>query len=210
MEELKEILAPYALKALGHCPVLPSDGIAGRTLILIGPDEPRFWPLFTQSDEYLDGNPDAMDRWSKRILDAVAQEQGMVAVYPFGGAPFHPFITWALRSGAAWSSPVHLLVHRNAGLFVSYRGALVTEAPIDVSLDKPRPCDDICADQPCKTACPVDAFSDGYDVASCKTFVRSAAGRDCRDHGCRVRRACPIGQGTRLPAQAAFHMDAFL
>jgi hypothetical protein len=34
---------------------------------------------------------------------------------------------------------------------------------------------------------------------------------DCRDHGCRARRSCPIGAGFRyLPDQARFHMAAFL
>ncbi|MEY1554604.1 ferredoxin [Yoonia sp. R2331] len=207
MTDLATLLAPYALTALGRCPLGPDDGVSGRSLVLIGPDEPRFWQTFAGSAECRDGAPDPLDRWSKRVLDAVATQLGTTAVYPFGGPPFHPFIGWALRCGVVWSSPISLLVHNDAGLFVSFRGALVLDAPAPAT-KAARPCD--ACHQPCKTACPVDAFADGYDVAACKAHVRAAAGHDCRSGGCLARRACPVGQHRRLPAQSAFHMEAFL
>ena len=119
-------LADVGLMSMGHFSVQQSDGLDHDhgTLILLGPDEPAFWGLFSASPEYLDGNPDPMDRWSRRMIDAIATKTGGVAYYPFGGPPFQPFYTWALRSGRAWASPIGFLVHDIAGLFASYRGAV--------------------------------------------------------------------------------------
>ncbi len=179
-----------------------------RTLLLVGPDEPGFWNKFTQSPIYQDGQPDPLDRWSKSVLDPIARQRGGIALYPSDGPPYQPFYTWALRTGRSWASPIGFLVHDQAGLFASYRGALLLPWEMNATPSQ-RPCD-ICADQPCKAACPVDAFAQGYDVDACKSHLRNAAGQDCMTKGCAARRACPVGQGKRLPAQAAFHMEAFL
>ncbi len=195
---------------MGWFALTPDDDLPLQTgtLLLVGPDEPRFWDIFTQSSHYHDGQPDPLDRWSKSVLDPIAKGFGGHAVYPSDGPPYHPFYTWALRTGRSWASPIGFLVHDQAGLFASYRGALLLPWVMEADAGK-RPCDG-CPDQPCKTACPVDAFVGGYDVAACKSHLLSAAGRDCLSTGCAARRACPVGQGRRLPAQAAFHMEAFL
>lgn len=194
---------------LGQCPLVKSDSLPhdGGSLLLLGPNEPDFWPLFSKSPEYADGQPDPMDRWSRRIIDKIAVAAGGTAYFPFGGEPFHPFYTWALRSGRTWASPVGFLVHDEAGLFVSYRGAiwLPDDLPASVSA---QPCTTCAA--PCKTACPVDALGETYDVESCKSHLRLPKGASCMTEGCAARRACPVGQSRRLPAQAAFHMEAFL
>ncbi len=208
MAKLDAALTPLGLRALGHFATTSADPGAGKTLVLIGPDEPHFWPHFSRAPEMSDGQPDPMDRWSKRVLDDVAKQVGGEAFFPFGGAPYQPFYTWAQRSGQCWPSPINFLVHAKAGLFVSFRGAIVLPTASAAMPAPPKPCDTCAA--PCLSACPVKAFADGYDVAACKAHVASAAGTDCRDNGCLARRACPVGQGLRLPAQAAFHMEAFL
>lgn len=197
------------LALLGRCPLEVSDGLhhQGGSLALLGPDEPCFWPLFTDAPEYRDGQPDPMDRWSRRVIDALAADAGGVGYYPFGGAPFHPFYSWALRTGAAWASPIGFLVHETAGLFASYRGAIWLPE-VYVPTTGTKPC--LTCDAPCKTACPVGAFSDGYDVSICKTHVQSPQGVQCLTTGCAARRACPVGANRRIPAQSAFHMEAFL
>jgi len=195
-------LAPLGLRALGDCP----EGHS--TITLIGPDEPAFWGVFCKSPEYHDGAPDPLDRWSARVLGAVAEELDAEALFPFGGPPYAPFFTWAKLSGRFWASPIDFLVHDDAGLFVSFRGAIRWQAEPQPGTG-PKPCL-TCAGQPCASACPVGAFHHGYDVAACKAHVASDAGTTCRTSGCLARRACPVGQGTRLPAQAAFHMEAFL
>ncbi len=178
------------------------------TLMLVGPDEPRFWDIFTQSTAYQDGQPDPLDRWSKSVLDPIAQQCGGRALYPSDGPPYYPFYSWALRTGRSWASPIGFLVHDQAGLFASYRGAVLLPWETETVQGR-QPCDN-CVDQPCKTACPVDTFANGYDVEACKSYLRKPNGRGCMTTGCAARRACPVGQGKRRPAQAAFHMEAFL
>lgn len=195
-------LAGERLIALGHC------DLEGRTLVLVGPDEPAFWDHFTASEEYHDRQADPLDRWSRRVLDGIAADTGAEAIYPFGGPPYRPFQTWAVQTGRFWPSPIGFLVHDTVGLFVSFRGALLLSEHWPAAPAQ-NPCLS-CAAQPCKSACPVDAFADGYDVGACKAHICAPAGADCLTAGCRARRSCPIGQGNRLPAQATFHMKAFL
>ncbi len=197
---LSALLEPLALTVLGHV----SDG--AQTLVLIGPDEPAFWDRFTDSPEYHDGAADPMDRWSRRVLTDIATQVGGKAVFPFGGPPFEPFQSWALASGQFWTSPIGFLVHETRGLFVSFRGAIRLPAPLP-AIAAASPCPDCAA--PCASACPVDAFRHGYDVVACKAHIASPEGQDCMTQGCRARRACPVGQGLRLPDHARFHMEAF-
>ncbi len=198
------------LVARATAPVLPEDGLAPdiRSVVLLGPEEPAFWPHFTASAEYRDGAPAPLDRWSRRIIGKIACDLGAKAIFPFGGPPWRPFTRWALRSGQVWTSPVGLLVDADMGLFVSFRGAIALReacAPPDAT----NPCT-TCTNQPCRTACPVGALAPtGYDVPACHACLDQPEGADCLSLGCAVRRACPVGQARRLPTQSAFHMKAF-
>ncbi|MBV0913113.1 ferredoxin [Anianabacter salinae] len=209
LAEIDAAASEWSLSVLGALHAEPKDGVDGATIVLLGPREPGFWDRFTGSDEYGDGLPDPLDRWSRRVVTALADRIGARAEFPFGGPPFRPFIDWALRSGAAWQSPVGLLVHRSAGLMVSYRGALVLQGALDLGAPARAPCD-TCAGQPCRAACPAGALTpSGYDVPLCKAHVRSPEGEACRG-GCLVRRACPVSQAYgRRAEQSAFHMRAF-
>lgn len=181
------------------------------TLVMIGPDEPGFWTLFSTSDEYLDGARDPLDRWSKRVITALAEDWGGTAIFPSDGPPYAPFLFWALRSGQAWSSPVGMLVHEAAGLFISYRAAIALPQRLDLPPAGSEPCAPCY--RPCEAACPVGALAAGqaYDVARCKKHMRTPEGETCRTEGCLVRRACPVAVGfARRPEQSAFHMRAFL
>nr|WP_299784471.1 ferredoxin [uncultured Marivita sp.] len=182
------------------------------TLVLLGPDEPNFWAIFTASPEYRDGQAHPLDRWSKRVVSELATPLGGTGIFPYDGPPYAPFLLWAERTGQSWPSPVGLLVHDTAGLFISFRAALALRERIELPLSPLRaPCDS-CAGTPCKTACPVGALVEGqaYDVPACMAHIRSPEGAACRE-GCLVRRACPVSQRFgRLPEQSAFHMRAFL
>ena len=202
--------ATERLAIRGTAPIQPEDGLPPtlRSIILLGPDEPAFWPHFQTSPESQDGAPGPLDRWSRRVIGRLACSHGAKALFPFGGPPWRPFIAWALRSGRAHQSPVSLLVHPDTGLFFSLRGAiaLTTSLPPDPALN---PCDS-CAARPCLTTCPPVALTaGGYDVAACHAFLDTTAGTVCMGQGCAVRRACPVGRDRRLPAQSAFHMKAF-
>ncbi len=208
MQSLKPAPETVALTVLG---VVREGG----SVVLLGPG-PGFWPAFCRAPEYADGAPDPLDRWSKRVIGALAAEWGGVAVFPSDGPPFAPFIAWALASGQVWSSPVGLLCHASQGLWCSFRGAihlpgrLPDHPPTTPGTPRPSPCDS-CPGQPCRTACPVSALTpEGYDTARCHAFLDTAPGHDCMERGCAVRRACPVAaRHGRQEAQSRFHMRAF-
>ena len=208
---LEGAAAPHGLSVLGWFDARPEDALPGgaAALALLGPADGRMWSAFRTAPEAVDGAPDPLDRWSARVIGALAADLGAHALFPFGGPPWHPFIAWAQRTGRVFASPVGLLVHDTAGLMVSFRGALAFAEPFGLPASAgPSPCDS-CAGQPCRTACPPAALTPaGYDVPACRAHVVSDAGAECRA-GCLVRRACPVGQGLRPAAQSAFHMAAF-
>ena len=201
----------HRLMPLGLCQRADAPLPEGvKTLVLLGPDQRDFWAHFTQSPEYRDGAPDPMDRWSERVIGAMAQALGGQAFFPFGTRPPHPFYTWALATGRIWSSPVQFLVHERAGLWVSFRGAIGFGQTVTDTDPPPRnPCDGCPA--PCANACPVAALTPaGYDVAACHDYLDSAPGAACMSRGCAVRAVCPVSQATgRAPAHSAFHMRQF-
>ncbi len=181
------------------------------TLLLLGPDEPNFWPALQASAEWQNGDPDPVDRWSRCVISDWARDIGATPLFPFGGPPYQPFFSWALRTGRIHASPILLLVHDRAGLFVSFRGALALPDRIDVPPAPPSPCLS-CETQPCRTACPVAALQpEGYDVPACKAHIAGPDDAACLTRGCAARRACPVSDAFgRLPEQSAYHMRRFL
>ncbi len=210
--EIESRAAEHALSVLGGFLVTPEDGLpADRgTLLLLGPAGAGFWPHLTVQPEWQDGSPDPVDRWSRRVIGRMACDLGAKAYFPFGGPPFRPFYSWALRTGRIHASPVRFLVHDSAGLMVSFRGALALQERLALPLAPPAPCA-TCLDRPCLTACPPRALTEaGYDVPSCHDFLETRAGRDCMDRGCAVRRACPVSvTHARVENQSAYHMQQF-
>jgi len=183
------------------------------TLALVGMVGRTNWPAFAASREYADGESHPLDRFSRRVVGALAERLGARALFPFAGPPYYPFQRWAQQAAGFSPSPLGLLVHREYGLWASFRGALAFGEPIDLpaSPASARPCDG-CAEKPCLSACPVGAFTGaGYNVEACTAHLRSVAGHGCRHDGCLARRACPIGQGQAYgPEQARFYMEAFV
>ena len=208
---IQGLLDPHFLTVLGGFAV--ADGEAGfphgtRTLLLIGPQEPGFWPHMQVQPEW--GEPDPVDRWSRRVVGRIACDLGATALFPFGGPPYQPFFSWALRTGSVWESPVRLLVQDKQGLFVSFRGALALRDALDRPPAPPRPCD-TCAAKPGLTACPVAALTGaGYDVPGCHAYLDQPEGAICLTGGCLVRGSCPVSQAyARMPEQSAYHMRQF-
>lgn len=204
--------AAHRLAILGgfHADADPGLPRGTRTLLLLGPAGAGYWAHLTAQPEWRDGAPDPVDRWSRRVIGRMACDLRAKALFPFGGPPWHPFVAWALRTGHVWESPVRLLVHDRAGLFVSFRGALALRETLDLPPPGARPCD-ACAARPCLSACPPRALTGaGYDVPSCHAFLDTAPGRACLAGGCRVRAACPLSEPhARMPAQSAYHMRQF-
>ncbi len=182
------------------------------TLVLLGNAGPDMWAVVGAVVESSNArNP--LDDWIKQHVGAMAAELGAVPLYPFGGPPFLPFLSWAERAEPVASSALGILIHADYGLWHAYRAALAFPVRFDVPRfgEVRRPCDS-CVDKPCLNTCPVGAFSqERFDVASCGAHVAAPAGADCLGTGCRARRACPVGQGyAYAPEQARFHMAAFL
>jgi ferredoxin len=184
-----------------------------RTIVLAGMAGRDGWSAFAASPEAADGADHPLDRWSRRVIEALARDLGATALFPFGGPPFWPFQQWARRSEPVYPSPIGLLIHPAYGLWHSYRGALGFRQALDVPevAAARSPCES-CRERPCLNACPVGAFSSaGYDVAACAGHLERPAGADCMSAGCRARRACPVGaEHAYGEEQANFSMRAFL
>ena len=191
-----------------------AGALAGlKTIVLVGMAGRDCWGAFAASPEAHDGLDHPLDRFSRRVIGALAADLGALALFPFGRPPHWPFQQWARRAEPVHPSPIGILIHPYYGLWHSYRGALGFAGAFEIPTQEtsPSPCDS-CAERPCLSACPVGAFSGlGYDVAACAAHLRNAAGADCMSAGCRARRACPVGaEHAYGPEQANFIMRAFL
>jgi len=214
--EIAEALAPYGLMVRGGFHPTPADAVPGdpATLVMVGNAGPAMWRALAAAQAGADdGSANPLDDWVHAILTGVATQFDAIPLFPFGGPPFLPFQRWAQRAEPVHPSPLGVLIHPDHGLWHAYRGALAFEQKLDLPARaaQPRPCD-TCADKPCLSACPVDAFGGaGYDVPTCVAHISKTAGADCMELGCRARRACPVGRDhVYAPEQAAFHMAAFL
>jgi len=193
-----------------------ADDLPGRdnvgTLVLAGFTGNNNWRYFKHSGEACDGKPDPLDRWSLRVIGALAAELGATAMFPFTGPPWLPFLRWARKAEPLHPSPLGMLIHPDWGLWHAWRGALAFRERLELPPQDRRPSScDTCSDKPCLATCPVSAFTpEKYHVAACVAHIDSAHGLDCMEEGCRARRACPIGAVHRYsPDQAGFHMRAF-
>jgi hypothetical protein len=170
-DSIAEEARAAGLDVFGAFHPAPEDDVPSPagTLLLLGPHEPGFWPRVRAAPEFTDGQPDPLDRWSRRVVGRLACALGGKALFPFGGPPWHPFYRWALRSGRSWSSPVQLLVHDRAGLMVSYRGAIALRPRLDLPAPPSAP--------PC-TACPRIWLRNSL-VRSCCGLEKNSSGSFC-------------------------------
>ena len=208
-EELRAAVEPSGFRLNGGFHDEDAEA-GGGTVALIGHAGPLLWQRF--SADHHDG-PDPLDRWTRTTLAPVAERFGAALVLPNDGPPFRPFQRWAQRAEPVHPSPLGLLVHPRYGLWHALRAAMIfpDRRAVPPRNEAPSPCE-TCADRPCLTACPVGAF-DGttYAADRCAAHVRTEAGRDCREQGCRARHACPVGKDWAwADEQQAFHMAAFL
>lgn len=189
-----------------------ADGRPVATLVLVGVVGRSSWDAFQASPEARQ-TPHPLDRWSRRVVDALAAELGAEGLFPFAGPPYLPFLRWAQRAEPVHPSPIGPLIHPDYGLWHAYRGALAFAERIGLPPPdtRSRPCD-TCAGKPCLATCPVNAFSaGGYDVPVCIEHIAGSSGDACLSGGCLARRACPVGITYQYPRdQMGFHMRAFL
>ncbi|MDE2694068.1 MAG: ferredoxin, partial [Paracoccaceae bacterium] len=156
--EIESLVKKESLSILGGFYPRSGDDAPSnsKTLILLGPDEPNFWEVFKTSSEYKNSIINPLDNWSERIINSIASKLNAKPVFPFGGPPYQPFYKWALRTQRSYESPIKLLVHDKAGLFVSFRGALSFNFIVKLPPTSKSPCIECPA--PCLISCPVNAF----------------------------------------------------
>ena len=212
-ERIAELSAAEGLTVTGWFHPEPEHGAPpdARTLLLLGYGGGEMWARFSASPQYRDAAPHSLDRWSTRVIGALANMVGGEALFPFGGPPYQPFIRWIYAGEPLHQSRLGMAIHPERGLWSGWRGALALAERInlpDIAEAAP-PCDGCPA--PCRAACPVGAFTDaGYDAAACRAHLNSGDGDACRNGGCLARRACPVGRDyAQSETQAAFHLEAF-
>ena len=209
--------------------VRPADGFpAGvASAVLVGHIGAREFARFRRSPEWA-MVADPLDRYTERVITALARQFGARVVFPHQGPPWWPFQRWAMRAEVVFPSPLQILIHPQHGLWHAYRAALMFAAPLAGLADPPvasrsdprsdsapdpaqNPCVQ-CQARPCLSACPVDAFGEhGFDSGRCAGHLRSAAGRSCVEQGCAARNACPVAPLNQYGVeQQQFHMRAFV
>jgi hypothetical protein len=209
LTRIERALVPHGLILRGGFhPENDEAGLEGvGTVILVGNAGSAMWEA---SVPRIDAERNPLDRWTKDVIDPIAEKFCARAIYPFG-ADAPPFQRWALRAETVYPSPLGILIHPEYGLWHAYRGALLFEEQLELSSRSvaPSPCDS-CDAKPCLSSCPVDAFSGtAYDVAACASHLASS-NQTCLSAGCLARNACPVGDKWRYPeAQIRFHMAAF-
>jgi len=218
---LRDFLKPLGLSLLGSLPLTDEDrvpdisaSLPARHLLLIGNGGSSFWLSFRNSPEFEDGLADPLDRWSRRLGNLLAKRLGGLAIFPFDGPPYPPFLTWAGKTGQVVSSRLSMFMHERFGLWHAYRFALALPGLTDqspVGSEFKSACL-TCKDKPCLQACPVNAFADqSYRADLCMDYLRNDSTTACRQTGCEARKACPVGRAfTYVPEHAKFHMDAFV
>ncbi len=199
------VLGGFAVAADDRAPPLPG-GAAPGFCTLIGNAGPEMWAAFSAARRE---EPHPLNAWNRRVLDPVAEALGALAVYPFD-EPFLPFHLWAGRTGTIFPSPMTPAIHPLYGTWFGLRGALFSAAPLCPPAPPAAPPCESCAGKPCLAACPSGAIQ-GNDPAACLDWLEARPESDCVAQACRARRACPVGRAfAYAPAQARFHMEAFV
>ena len=220
LADLTEVLARHGLRVRGG---FATDGASDgdilavapwtQTVILIGNVGSELWDKSSAEIQAL-GDPDPLDRWTRSVIEPIAASVDGLALFPFAGPPYWPFQRWAERAEGVRSSPIGIQIHPEFGLWHAYRAAILLHHAVALPRqEQAHPCD-TCADRPCLTRCPVNAFSSaGYEVDRCVEHVVAVQYDvgSCSEVGCLARSACPVGTAWRYrPEHACFHMHAFV
>ncbi len=180
---------------LGWFAPTPEDRVpdAPRFVILIGNAGPTCSSRFARER---DPGHDAMDDWTREVVEDLARDLDARALYPFDMNPPWPFSAGrgAAVRGTSRPWPQHPPYHSGYAR-LSRRTSVPRGIRHSGTAPRTAPLRQLRA-KPCLTACPVGAF-DGtsYDVPACARHIATPAGEACMGRGCLARHACPVGQG---------------
>ena len=207
LNDLSRSLAQVGLRILhvGAANV-PGTPVDRGSAILVGQVGSELWPSFSLSPECQDGDADAMDRWSRRVISACAPS--LAYFNPSDGPPFLPIM--ALTQGGAYSpSPLGLQVHAEFGLWTAFRGVLFSEDILPASPSLPAPDASVFAGA--YGACPGGSLTHehGLDPFACGKNLLADPNSPCWE-GCMARRACSLCKEHQYNSDhARFHAAAY-
>lgn len=176
-------------------------------LVLVGNAGATLW---SHIDPGWLAKEDPIDQYSQATvtawLDTFWPGREPLWLYP---APFVvPLLPLAQQAGWMAPSPLGSGVHPTYGPWLAMRAAFLLSEPLPLTPTAPlaaSPCD-TCDEQPCLTACPVQALSkeEPPNLKVCLSH-RWSESSSCADR-CLARLACPVGASHRYPqAQIRYH-----
>ena len=190
-----------------------------RSVILIGFAGRSFWVVLqrflSENPEFRDTREDRIDDYTllqfksaSKILDDEKVNYWMA--FPFGSSgPTLDFSKLGELGGVGVKSLMGILIHPEYGLWVSLRGAIITDLEFS-QYDEPLPSFNPCphCHKPCISVCPASTVSEnGWDYNACMKFRISTD--TCRNN-CASRRACPYGNEHQYSEEQLSHHHKFV
>ncbi|MGE4130912.1 MAG: hypothetical protein AB7F86_04705 [Bdellovibrionales bacterium] len=173
-----------------------------QSLVLVGNGGPDFWRHLKKPVEE---SSHPFDRTTIEALEAALDGAGLFWLYP-NPRLIPPIQKMARHMNLARPSLLGLDLNRDFGPWFAIRAVLLTKELIPATTHAPfePPCDS-CNDQPCRSACPVEAVGDEFRLSRCADY-RLARGSKCEDR-CLARLACPYQKGQQYDMpQTQYHM----
>src|SRR4051794_17765625 len=98
LDDLTSALAPLGMMPRGGFAPAPEDAVPtledgrqARTLVLVGNAGPAIYRHFFAAEESRSQAANPLDGWTRRVIEPIAARFGAMALFPFGGPPWHPF-----------------------------------------------------------------------------------------------------------------------
>jgi epoxyqueuosine reductase QueG len=190
-----------------------------KSVILVGFAGRGFWEMLQgflkENPEFRGTREDWIDDYTLFQFMSASQifedeNVNYEMTFPFGsGGLSIDFSKLGELGGVGVKSLMGILIHPEYGLWISLRGAIVTDlefAHYDEPLSSFNPCPE--CSKPCISACPANTVSEnGWDYTACMKFRLSDD--TCRDN-CASRRACPYGKEHQYSEEQLAHHHRFV
>jgi epoxyqueuosine reductase len=190
-----------------------------KSVILVGFTGRGFWEtlqrFLKENPGFRDTREDWIDDYTLLQFMSTAEifeyeKVNYTMSFPFGSAGLAlDFSKLSELGGVGVKSLMGILIHPEYGLWISLRGAIVTDlefAYYDEPLSSFNPCPE--CSKPCISACPANTVSEnGWDYNACMKFRLSDD--TCRDN-CTSRRACPYGKEHQYSEEQLAHHHKFV